>query len=158
MVRSISQGKKHTNNTKQPSINTWYTHSFQFAVLLHEIHVFPWLKMIWRWLPHRLSQRQLPTTVSLRTPITQMIIFNQGMLLHTTSNHFLTYVFHHIYIYICLYPSSTGLSSTHITTSSQLAWLLNWSSTAPASQCSGFESQFRPEYFRPAFSLLFEWR
>ena len=36
---------------------------------------------LWRWLPHRLSKCQSPTTVLHRTPITQMIIFNQGMLL-----------------------------------------------------------------------------
>ena len=40
-----------------------------------------------------------------------------------------------------LYPSPTGLS-THVMTSSQLTWELNWWSTAPASQRSGFE--FRP--------------
>ena len=79
---------------------------------------------------------------------------------YVTPNHFKPFSYFCIssYIYTCLYPSSTGLSSTHITTRSQLAWLLNWSSTAPASQCSGFQSQFKPEYFRPAFSLLFEWR
>ena len=43
---------------------------------------------LWRWLPHRLSKRQSITTVLLRTPITQMIFFNQGMLL-LGSNHFL---------------------------------------------------------------------
>ena len=32
---------------------------------------------LWRWLPHRLSKRQSLTTVLLRTPITQMIFFNQ---------------------------------------------------------------------------------
>ena len=44
-----------------------------------------------RWLPHRLSKRQSLTTVLLRTPITEMIFFNQGMLL-LGSNHFLIYV------------------------------------------------------------------
>ena len=34
---------------------------------------------LWRWLPHRLSKRQSLTTVLLRTPITQMIFFNEGM-------------------------------------------------------------------------------
>ena len=29
-------------------------------------------------LPHRLSKRQTLTTVLLRTPVTQMIFFNQG--------------------------------------------------------------------------------
>ena len=43
---------------------------------------------LWRWLPHRLSKRESLTTVLLRTPITQMILFNQGMLL-LGSNHFL---------------------------------------------------------------------
>ena len=38
---------------------------------------------------HRLSERQSPRTVLLRTPFTQMIIFNQGMLL-LSSNHLLT--------------------------------------------------------------------
>ena len=33
------------------------------------------------WLLHRLSKHQSQTTVLLRTPITQMIFFNQGMLL-----------------------------------------------------------------------------
>ena len=41
-----------------------------------------------RWLLYRLLKRQLPTTVVLRTPVNQMIIFNQGMLL-LGSNHFL---------------------------------------------------------------------
>ena len=43
---------------------------------------------LWRWLPHRLSKLQSLTTVLLMTPITQMIFFNQGMLL-LGSNHFL---------------------------------------------------------------------
>ena len=43
---------------------------------------------LWRWLPHRLSKRQSLTKVLFRTPITQMIFFNQGMLL-LGSNHFL---------------------------------------------------------------------
>ena len=44
---------------------------------------------LWRWLPHRLSKRQSLTTVLLlRTPITQMIFFTQGILL-LGSNHFL---------------------------------------------------------------------
>ena len=36
---------------------------------------------LWRWLPHRLSKRQSLTTVLLRTLITQMIFFSQGMTL-----------------------------------------------------------------------------
>ena len=52
------------------------------------------------------------------------------------------YSLHHI----DTYPLSTGLSWTHITASSQLARLLNWCSTAPASQWSGFMS--RAEFFR----------
>ena len=48
--------------------------------------VIDWL---WRWLPHR-SKRQSPTTVLLRTPVTQMIFLNRGMLL-LGSNHFLRY-------------------------------------------------------------------
>ena len=51
----------------------------------------PWLKKIiwsaekdccqrlWRWLPHRLSKHQSLTRVLLRTPMTQMIFFNQGI-------------------------------------------------------------------------------
>ena len=35
-------------------------------------------RWLWKWLPHRLSKRQSLTTVLLRTPITQMILFNQG--------------------------------------------------------------------------------
>ena len=42
---------------------------------------------LWRWLPHRFSKRRSLTTVLLRTPITQMIFFNQGMLL-LVSNQF----------------------------------------------------------------------
>ena len=38
---------------------------------------------LWRWLPLRLSKRQSLTTVLLRTPIPQMISFNQGS--HTVS-------------------------------------------------------------------------
>ena len=41
-------------------------------------------------LPHKLWKRQSLTTVLLRTPITQMTFFNQGVLL-LGSNHFLTY-------------------------------------------------------------------
>ena len=48
---------------------------------------------LWRRLSHRLSKRQSLTTVLLRTPITQMIFFNQGMLL-LGSNHFLILVNH----------------------------------------------------------------
>ena len=47
----------------------------------------PW-GAIWLVLPHRLSKRQSPTAVLLRTPVSQMIFFNQGMLL-LVSNHFL---------------------------------------------------------------------
>ena len=43
---------------------------------------------LWRWLPHRLSKRQSPTTVSLRAPTTQMIFFNQGIS-RLGSNHLL---------------------------------------------------------------------
>ena len=43
---------------------------------------------LWGWLPHRLSKRQSPTKGLLKTPITQTIIFIQGMLL-LGSNHFL---------------------------------------------------------------------
>ena len=32
---------------------------------------------LWTWLPHRLSKHQLQTTVLLRTPIAQMIFFDQ---------------------------------------------------------------------------------
>ena len=34
---------------------------------------------LWSWLPHRLSKCQSLTTVLLRTPITQMIFFNQDI-------------------------------------------------------------------------------
>ena len=43
---------------------------------------------LWRWLQRRLSKRQSQKTFLLRTPITQMTFFNQGMLL-LGSNHFL---------------------------------------------------------------------
>ena len=33
---------------------------------------------LWRWPPHLLSKHQSPTTVLFRTPITQMVFFNQG--------------------------------------------------------------------------------
>ena len=33
---------------------------------------------LWRWLPHRLSKHQSPTTLLLRTPVTQVIVVNQG--------------------------------------------------------------------------------
>ena len=41
---------------------------------------------------HRLSKRQSPTTVLVRTPVTQMIILNQGISL-LASNHFLLIIF-----------------------------------------------------------------
>ena len=37
--------------------------------------IFTWL---WRWLPHRLSKLPLPTTVLVKPPVNQMIIFNQS--------------------------------------------------------------------------------
>ena len=40
---------------------------------------------LWRWLQHGLLKRQSQTIVLLRTPITQMIFFNQGMLEVITS-------------------------------------------------------------------------
>ena len=43
---------------------------------------------LWRWLLHRLLKSQSLTTVLLRTPITRVIFFNQGLLL-LGSNHFL---------------------------------------------------------------------
>ena len=39
---------------------------------------------LWRWLPHSLSKRQSRTTVLLRTPITQMMFFNQGTMINQT--------------------------------------------------------------------------
>ena len=57
-----------------------------------------------RWLPHRLSKRQSPTTVLLRTPITQMIFFNQGMLL-VGSKHFLK---------ACIYYTSVSYTINNI--------------------------------------------
>ena len=42
---------------------------------------------LWRWLPRRLSKREWPTAVPLRTLVTQTIFFNKGMLL-LSSNHF----------------------------------------------------------------------
>ena len=55
---------------------------------------FPWLTCaeaiftwLWRWLRHRLSKRQSLTTVLLRTPITQMIFFNQANLTMTSAEH-----------------------------------------------------------------------
>ena len=59
------------------------------AVDLWQVYTSTWL---WRWLPHRLSKRQSLTTVLLRTPITQMIFFNQGMLL-LGSDHFLKEIY-----------------------------------------------------------------
>ena len=41
---------------------------------------------------HWLSKRKSTITVVLRTPITQMVFFNQGMLL-LGSHHFLNYMF-----------------------------------------------------------------
>ena len=39
------------------------------------------LQSLWRWLPHRLSKRQSLTTVLVRTPITQVIFFNQVIII-----------------------------------------------------------------------------
>ena len=66
--------------------------SWKFYLLANQIAhqgfcIFNWLRL-WRWLQCRLSKRQSQTTVLLRTPITQMTFFNQGMLL-LGSNHFL---------------------------------------------------------------------
>ena len=46
---------------------------------------------LWRWLLHRLSKRWLPTTVLLNTPVTHMMLFNQGVVLLLGSNHFLNF-------------------------------------------------------------------
>jgi len=43
---------------------------------------------LWGWLPHGLSRCRSLTAVLLRTPVTQIIFFNHGMLL-LGSNHFL---------------------------------------------------------------------
>ena len=61
---------------------------------------------LWRWLLHRLSKRKSQTTVLLRTPITQIIFFNQGMLL-LGSNHFLKHVHYKSWL-------SSLLSSAHL--------------------------------------------
>ena len=53
---------------------------------------------LWRRLPQRLSKRQSLTTVLLRTPITQIFVFNQGMLL-LGSNHFLINVVSNITLF-----------------------------------------------------------
>ena len=82
---------------------------FEFGFFNFQLtNTITWL---WRWLPHRLSKRQSLTTVLLRTPITQMIFFNQGMLYSWVQTIFLfTYlclrngVFSgkRIYLYICI--------------------------------------------------------
>ena len=67
-------------------------------VLILILFFFTWLR---RWFPHRLLKRQSLTTVLLRTPITQMIFFNQGMLL-LGSNHFLLIIIIIIFILFIL--------------------------------------------------------
>ena len=76
------------------------------------IRNFPWL---WRWWPpHRLSKRQSQTTVNLRTPITQMIFLNQGMLLMLLlrSNHFLLAIYSFL-LYPLLSLSVRNVTSFH---------------------------------------------
>ena len=50
------------------------------------------VKWLRRWLPHRLLKCQSPTTVLLGTPINQMIILNQGMLLLGSNRFFFIYI------------------------------------------------------------------
>ena len=87
------------------------------------INTTTWL---WRWLPHRLSKRQSLTRVLLRTPITQMIFFNQGMLL-LGSNHFLIYRIWPLYWLIIIITKAL----TIFTCSQQ-----NWISFHPCSSTS----------------------
>ena len=58
----------HQENSKTP-----LTRVFEFST-----NTTTWL---WRWLPHRLLKCQSLTTVLLRTPITQMILFNRGIII-----------------------------------------------------------------------------
>ena len=69
-------------------------------------HVTKTTTWLWRWLLHRLSKRKSQTTVLLRTPITQIIFFNQGMLL-LGSNYFLKHVHYKSWL-------SSLLSSAHL--------------------------------------------
>ena len=39
---------------------------------------------LWKWLPHSFSKCQSPTTVFLRTPVTQMIFFSPGIKTHAS--------------------------------------------------------------------------
>ena len=78
------------------------TRVFEFSTKTKTI---TWL---WRWLPHRISKRQSLTTVPLRTPITQMIFFNQFMwniktfffLLISSLSYFQKWIISYIYLYI----------------------------------------------------------
>ena len=82
---------KHSNDLSQWQWNHKTRSFFGFLVV-----VFSWL---WRWLVHRLLKHQSLTTVLFRTPINQMIYFNQGMLL-LGSNHFLNNIAITIAIFI----------------------------------------------------------
>ena len=71
----------HTSS--QPITSCIYQHLLYLLTnqIAHQgFWIFNWLKSItwlWRWLSRRLSKTQSPATVLLRTPVTQMIFFNQ---------------------------------------------------------------------------------
>ena len=68
---------------------------------------------LWRWLPYRLSQRQSLTTVLLRTPITQMIFYNKGiMTLLLGSNLFLICQFHIVVVVVFVNQSWFVIAET----------------------------------------------
>jgi len=114
----------------------WNPHPTIIAFLAEAICRVKWLwrchsedvfrvTWLWRWLPHRLLKRQSLTTVLLRTPITQMIFFNQGMLLlgsnHFLNNCFLWYIMFWHTVYLAI-PTAGNWSPP---------WLLSYDNLIP---------------------------
>ena len=113
-TKTKTKTKNYSNHTKDVKLCCWCNFVFKCTfyfwgedACLKKNNYFPWLKkIIWvigvlrrtvfgDWSfdnlcrsPHRFSKRQSPKAVLLRTSITQMIFFNQGMLL-LGSNYFL---------------------------------------------------------------------
>ena len=78
---------------------------------------------LWRWLPRQLLKRQSPITALLKTPVTQMIIFNQGMSL-LGSNHFLIIIILFMYNLFVLFPNTKVIPVSHCCELEIASWLI----------------------------------
>ena len=104
-----------TNCMTTSHIYQWPLHLLTNQIAHQGFRIFNWLRLHITWLPHRLLKHHSQKTVLLRTPITQMILFNQGMLLQG-SNHFLMTKFSNIITLSTItsqFNSNQGQNSTY---------------------------------------------